>query len=64
MKVRLLRDARILHKAGEVVEVSPSEFQFLVSLGSAVEGAVNPPAKVETATKEPVKAVEKRAKKK
>lgn len=64
MKVRLLRDARILHKAGEIVDVSPSEFQFLTSLGSAVEYAVNPPAKVETATKEPVKAVEKRAKKK
>ena len=36
MKVKLLRDARITHKTGEIVEVSPSEFQFLVSLGSAV----------------------------
>ena len=36
MKVRLLRDARILHKAGETVEVSPAEFQFLTSLGGAV----------------------------
>lgn len=64
MKVRLLRDARILHKAGEIVEVSSTELQFLVSVGSAVEVAVNPPAKVETATKEPAKAVEKRAKRK
>lgn len=36
MKVKLLRDARILHKAGETVEVSPAEFQFLTSLGGAV----------------------------
>lgn len=36
MKVRLVRDARIMHKAGETVEVSPAEFQFLVSVGSAV----------------------------
>lgn len=35
MKVRLLRDARINHKAGETVEVSPAEFNFLVSVGSA-----------------------------
>lgn len=35
MKVRLFRDARINHKAGEIVEVSPAEFQFLVSVGSA-----------------------------
>lgn len=36
MKVRLLRDARINHKVGEIVEVSPTEFQFLASTGSAV----------------------------
>lgn len=35
MKVRLLRDTKIRHSAGEIVEVSPTEFQFLVSLGSA-----------------------------
>ena len=58
MKVKLLRDSRIHHKAGEIVEVSPSECHFLVSTGSAVEVAVNPPAietpeapKVETKTK-------------
>lgn len=52
MKVKLLRDARINHKAGEIVEVSPEEKGFLVSVGSAVE--------VETATKK-VEAVAERA---
>lgn len=36
MKVRLLRDARINHKAGEIVDVSPAEFGFLTSTNSAV----------------------------
>lgn len=36
MKVRLIRDARVKHYAGEIVEVSPEEFQFFVSLGTAV----------------------------
>lgn len=36
MKVRLIRDARINHKAGEIVEVSPDQMNFLVSVGSAV----------------------------
>lgn len=35
MKVKLLRDARIQHKAGETVEVSPAEAAFLVSVNSA-----------------------------
>lgn len=35
MKVKLLRDARITHKAGEVVEVSPEVYTFLMSVGSA-----------------------------
>lgn len=43
MKVRLLRDSRIMHKAGEIVEVSPDQMHFLTSVGSAVI--------VETATK-------------
>ena len=55
MKVKLLRDARIRHKAGEIVEVSPTEYSFLVSVGSAVEVAVKTPEK------EP--KTEKRAKK-
>lgn len=36
MKVLLLRDARINHKAGEIVDVSPVEFGFLTSTNSAV----------------------------
>lgn len=43
MKVKLLRDSRILHKAGEIVEVSPAELHFLTSTGSAVEVAVKKP---------------------
>ena len=35
MKVRLLRDARIAHKAGEVVDTTPAEGAFLISVGSA-----------------------------
>lgn len=35
MKVRLLRDARIQHKAGEIVEVSSAVAKFLMSIGSA-----------------------------
>lgn len=62
MKVKLLRDSRILHKAGEIVEVSPAEFNFLTSVGSAVEVAVKAPAKVET-PEEPAK-VEVETKKK
>ena len=45
MKVRLLRDARIKHYAGEIVEVSPAEASFLTSVCSAVP--------VETATAVP-----------
>lgn len=43
MKVRLLRDARIKHNAGEVVEVSSAEFNYLVSTNSA-EPVVEEPA--------------------
>lgn len=35
MKVRLIKDARIKHKAGEIVEVSPAEYNFLTSVGVA-----------------------------
>ena len=35
MKVRLLRDARIKHSKGEIIEVSPEEYVFLTSVGSA-----------------------------
>ena len=36
MKVKLLKDARIKHMAGEIVEVSPEECHFLVSTDSAI----------------------------
>ena len=39
MKVKLLQDSRREGKAGEIAEVSPERFAFLISLGVAV--AVN-----------------------
>ncbi len=35
MKIRLLRPARINLSAGEIVEVSPAQANFLLSVGSA-----------------------------
>lgn len=35
MKVRLLRTARIHHYAGEIVEVSQAEYDFLITTKSA-----------------------------
>ena len=35
MKVRLLKTARITMNAGEIVEVSPDQAAFLLSVGSA-----------------------------
>lgn len=40
MRVRLLRPARIRHEAGEIVEVSPAEYQFLISVGSAIDAPI------------------------
>lgn len=57
MKVKLLRDARITHKAGEVIEVSPSECFFLTSTGSAVEVKEPTSLPVEKAVVEPAPAV-------
>ena len=60
MRVKLLRDARITHKAGEIVEVSPEECYFLVTTDGAVEvDAVKAPAKaIETPEEKVVKKVE------
>ena len=56
MKVRLLRDAKIRHHAGEIVEVSPDDVHFLLSLHIAevlTEGAEQPaPKKKATKKKE------------
>ena len=50
MKVQLLRDARIMHKAGEIIEVSPEECHFLTSTDGAVvvDAVKTSAAKVET----------------
>lgn len=56
MKVVLLREARIRHQAGETVEVSPAEFQFLVSTGSAR------PLGTEAEAEEPKKKTARKAK--
>ena len=37
MKIKLLRDSRINHAAGEIIDVSPAEADFLLSVGSAVK---------------------------
>ena len=75
MKVKLLRDARITAKSGEIVEVSPEQAEFLISVGSAekvAEKATAPAVEVAekavvtpkaTTTKKPTaKATVKRSK--
>lgn len=62
MKIKLLRDSRINHKAGEVVNASPSECQFLISTGSAVK--VSEAVKKEASTAEEKKTTTKRTTKK
>lgn len=52
MKVRLLKDSRILCRAGEIVEVSPEAAAFLMSIGSAKEVKA---AKAEPAAKKTTK---------
>lgn len=37
MKALLLKDARIFHKAGEIVEISPAQYKALASIGVAAE---------------------------
>jgi len=54
MRIRLIREARIRHKAGDIVEVSPAEAQFLLATGSAVPAPEAPRPKRET-KKEPKK---------
>lgn len=51
MKVILLRDQRIMHKAGETVEVSPAVYDFLIATNSAkpaVEAAQAKPKRGKT----------------
>ena len=35
MKLELLKPARINHEAGDIVEVSPAQSSFLISVGAA-----------------------------
>ena len=63
MKIRLLRDSRIMHKAGEVVEASPAECSFLISTGSAVKVS-EAVKKVETVTADEKKITKRTTKNK
>ena len=56
MKVKLLRDARITAKSGEIVEVSPEQADFLVSVGSAEKIAEKATAPVVEVAEKAVKA--------
>ena len=51
MKVKLIRAARIRHDAGEIVEVSPEQYEFLLAIGSAVRVKETPEVKRQTRTK-------------
>ena len=55
MKIRLLRPARINLSAGEIVEVSPAQANFLLSVNAAViirtEQRETPEKKTTTATR-------------
>lgn len=63
MRVKLLKPARINHKAGEIVEVSPTEYAFLTSLGSAVDAVAEEPKEEVTKVEEKLKKVAVRKKK-
>lgn len=63
MKVKLLREASIKHKAGEIVEVSPTEYAFLTSLGAAVDAVTKTEAPKDEAPEEKPKKVTVRKKK-
>lgn len=56
MRVRLLRDSRINHLAGEIVEVSSEQGVFLLSVGSAAPVAETASIKVEDTAEKAVKA--------
>ena len=56
MRIRLTRDSRINHKAGEIVEVSPSVADFLLSVGSATPVVETANIKVDEIAEKAVKA--------
>ena len=58
MKVKLLRDTKPFGRTGEIVEVSPAHFDWLVSLGFAVpvkeaREQAETPVKAETSAEKP-----------
>lgn len=61
MQIKLLRDSKIKHKAGEVVNASPAECKFLISVGSAV--VVSEAVKKETSAVEEKKTTKRTTKK-
>ena len=61
MVVKLLRPARINHEAGDIVEVSPAQGAFLMSVGGAIP--VEYAAKTEIEKPEEKKTARKTAKK-
>lgn len=56
MRVKLLRDSRINHLAGEIVEVSSAQGEFLLSVGSAIPVAETASINVEAVVEKAVKA--------
>lgn len=52
MRVELIADARIKHEAGEIVEVSPEECNFLTSIGAAKVVKEQPKKKAAKESKE------------
>ena len=55
MRVKLLRDSRILHKAGEIIDVSPAEAFYLESTESALRVAEAVKAPETAMAQKPVK---------
>lgn len=65
MFLQLIRAARINHKAGDVVDVTPAEYSFLISVGSGKPYKEPAPAEKETkAAGEAAEEVKKPAAKK
>lgn len=60
MKVKLLRDARIKHFAGEIVEVSTEEAGFLFSVGGAVVEPITAPEEVKVTPEDGLPETEER----
>lgn len=56
MLVKLLKDAKVKHHAGEIVEVSPDEFVFLTSTRCAIAAPKEKPEEEQPAEEQPAKA--------